>query len=104
MDKKQQENIIEEMFFEERMPKENDEGVLNESFDESHFQEKEEILRDIKNFWTLSTLFQRKMVKNLPLILEKIEPENFLLCIQNLYTDKKHIIEDNFEVATLMIQ
>lgn len=54
------------------MPQKNEEGLLNESFDENEFKDKDVILQEISNFWTLSSSYQRKMVKNLPLILDKI--------------------------------
>jgi len=43
------------------------------------------------------------MIKNLPLILEKITNANFLFAVRKLYSDNQQLIIDNFEVCTLMM-
>lgn len=86
------------------MPRVAEGEVLNESFDEQEFSNKNTILQEIEKFWTLSPIFQRKMVRNLPLILEKITDENLLLCVKKLFVDDQNVILDNFEVCGEMIQ
>lgn len=106
MNKKSNEDMVKKVFLEEHYPVAIDpaHNVLNESFDEEEFSDKTEIIQNIKEFWKLPPLKQKKYVKNYPLILEKIGMENFLLIINNIYVNNQSLLEDNTELVKIMIK
>lgn len=78
MERASKEEIEKAIYQEETVAKLSKSGVINESFNEKEFKDKEKVLKDLSLFWTLSPLYQQKIVKNQPLIFEVIQSENIL--------------------------
>ena len=97
-------DIVKEVFFEEHfpVPKSDQENLLNESFDENEFVNKDEVIENLNAFWTLPSLKQRKYAKNFPLIIECIGINSITTLVDGIYKTNLKQVEDHVEVGLLI--
>jgi hypothetical protein len=103
--KENSEDMVKKVFLEEHYPDLKDptsHALMNEFFEEEI--SKEDILKNIKEFWKLPPLKQKQYVKNYPLVLERIGLENFFLQVEKLYVNDQNLLEDNTELVKIMIK
>ena len=98
-------DILQNVFLEESFPSPDSEGgnLLNESFDEEEFSCPEQVKENLKDFWNMPGSKQKKYAKSFPLILEKIGIENIRLLVEGVYTAGAKLLEDNYDVSSLLL-
>ena len=93
--------MTKQIFLDENFPESS--AMSNESFDEEEFKDRDEVVENLNRFWSLSNQKQRKYVRNMPLVLERVGPENLKVIATNLYKADRYLLESNHEVALLLI-
>ena len=64
MERAKKDEIEKAIYQEETVAKLSQGGLINDTFNEKEFSDKNKILKDLGAFWTLAPLYQQKIVKN----------------------------------------
>lgn len=79
-------------------------ALHDESFDDDEFKDPAEVEENISKFWKLNSLKQRKYVRNITLIIDKLGSAKLPFIVSNLFPADRNLMEANHEVAYLLTE
>ena len=79
-------------------------ALHDESFDDDEFKDAAELEENICKFWRLNAFKQRKYVRNITLIIDKLGSVKIPFIVSNFYPADRALMEANHEVAFILTE